>query len=437
MLWFLAAPTLIGAIALAIYIVFGWPGRASFVAKRNDLLDDLADLRASVKEKLAPYLDPDSPEQEILERLGGAAPVRRCAMRILPDGKEAFAEMMEAMDRADSSILVQFYIIRDDKLGHELRERLLAAARRGVKVYITFDCFESSITTEYLRPLRDLGAKAIRFKPDEDWSRLLWKGFRNHRKVVVVDGKTAFIGGLNVGDEYVDRDPDQAPWNDTHVRLEGPVVLAAQLSFVQDYYCMAQEVPQLQWEAREADRNDCAVGLICTSPAPLCEPAVLMFLCAISRARRRVWLASPYFVPEEKGIAALQLAAMRGLDVRVIIPGSSDVAPTEFLAWHYIARLLPLGVRFFRQTEGSMHQKVLLVDDALSLIGSCNYDRRSFFLNLEITAWVEGAGTAAEVERMLEEDQARCEEITERHLRERSLLDKAKTQTARLFTGVL
>ena len=148
-------------------------------------------------------------------------------------------------------------------------------------------------------------------------------------------------------------------------------------------------------------------------------------------------MASPYFVPDEKGMAALQLAAMRGLDVRVILPGSSDVAPTEFLAWHYIQRLLPLGVRFFRQTEGCLHQKVLLIDDELSLIGSANYDRRSFFLNLEVTAWIEGPETAGEVEGMLKDDQDRCEEITERHVRERSVLDKAKTQLARLFAGVL
>jgi cardiolipin synthase len=437
MIWLLALPLLLASVALSVYVIFGWPGRSSFVAKRESLLAELAPLTRSIEESLASWADPESPEAGTLERLGGFPPMLGNCMKLLPDGEAAFAKMFAAIEQAERYVLIQFYIIRDDHLGHELREHLLHVLRRGVKVYITFDCFESTITSEYLAPLRELGGKAISFKPDKDWRRLLWKGFRNHRKLIVIDGKTAFMGGLNVGDEYVNRDPSKSPWNDTHMCLQGPCVVAAQLSFVQDYYCMGKVVPQVDWTVHKASEAACTVGLLSTGPSPHFESCTLMFLFAMARARRRVWLASPYFIPDEKGMAALHLAAFRGLDVRVLIPGSSDIAPTEFLAWHYIQRLLPLGIRFFRQKEGCMHQKVLLIDDDLALIGSANYDRRSFFLNLEMTAWIEGKSTAGAVEAMLLSDQERCEEITQEHVRRRSLLDKAKTQVTRLFTGIM
>jgi cardiolipin synthase len=261
--------------------------------------------------------------------------------------------------------------------------------------------------------------------------------FRNHRKVVVVDGRAAWIGGHNVGDEYLGRDPRFGRWRDTHLRIEGPAALAVQVSFAEDWHWATnQTIPDLVWNPTPAGEGDTTVLIVPTGPADKLETAGLMFTHAINSAHTRIWIASPYFVPDDAVLAALQLAGLRGVDVRILIPDRPDHLLVYLAAFSYFDEASETGVRFYRYTDGFLHQKVMLIDDQVATVGTANFDNRSFRLNFEITGVVADAAFAAQVERMLTEDFAHAREMTEADVSKRSFWFKLGTRIARLTSPV-
>ena len=194
--------------------------------------------------------------------------------------------------------------------------------------------------------------------------------FRNHRKIVVVDGKIAYLGGHNVGDEYLGKHPKFGAWRDTHVRIEGPAVQFIQFSFVEDWYWATKGIPELNWEPCKAADGGEDTLVIASGPADSLETCGLMFVQAINQARERVWIASPYFVPERGIMAALKLAVLRGVDVRIMLPGKADHKLVYWSSFSFISEAEPVGVKFYRYKEGFMHQKVVLVDDDFANIGA-------------------------------------------------------------------
>jgi cardiolipin synthase len=434
--WLLGLMAMVGGFLLLVYVLYGDPGRPGFARLHRALKAEWPELEKLTRDSLAPYLQPDTPQATTLERLGGLC-VQGNQVTLLPRGETAFAPIFTAIDAARQYVLVQFYIVRDDQLGHQLRERLVAAAVRGVRVYVLFDKIESSVSAEYLAPFAAAGIEVVAFRPERKWNRLHWKGFRNHRKMVLVDAQVAIVGGINVADEYVDRVPKRAPWIDTQVEIRGPAVLATQAVFARDYYCACRKRLKLCWQTEPAASPGCQIAVLATDPDPRLEACTLMFATAMNSARQRIWLATPYFIPDEKGLCALELAALRGVEVRILLPGSSDVYPTELLAWYYIERLQPLGVRFFLQNGGSMHQKVLLIDDHTALVGSANYDQRSFHLNMELTAWMHGPDPAALVEELLLGDFANCREVSPQEVAGRSRLSRLATALTRIVSPVM
>jgi len=232
--------------------------------------------------------------------------------------------------------------------------------------------------------------------------------FRNHRKIVVTDGRVAWVGGHNVGDEYLGKDPKFGHWRDTHVRIEGPAVLKAQISFMEDWYWATDTFPEVSWDVRPApDGSDARVLIIPTGPADQLETCNLMFVHAINSATERIWIASPYFVPEHSVIVALQLAGLRGVDVRILIPDNPDHLSVYLAAYSYFDEAGQTGAKFYRYQDGFLHEKAMLVDDQVATIGTANFDNRSFRLNFEITAAIADPTFVGEVERMFEADFAR------------------------------
>jgi len=240
--------------------------------------------------------------------------------------------------------------------------------------------------------------------------------FRNHRKVVVVDGMFAWIGGHNVGDEYLSRDPKWGHWRDTHMRIQGPAALAAQMSFLEDWHWATGRVLTLNWEPHASPNADVPVLVMPTGPADSLETANLMFVHAINSAKERIWIASPYYVPDHSVVVALQLAGLRGVDVRVLIPERADHLLVWLAAYAYFDSSMATGVRFYKYTDGFLHQKVVLIDDRVAGVGTANFDNRSFRLNFEITSVVRDSTFAADVERMLEEDFRRSNPVAEGEL---------------------
>jgi cardiolipin synthase len=218
-----------------------------------------------------------------------------------------------------------------------------------------------------------------------------------------VDGEIAHTGGINLGDEYVGKDPYYGPWRDTNLRVRGPSVLAFQLSFLADWHWVAAEVPQWRWQP-QATNGASDILVMPTGPADELENCNLLYLHAIHSARKRLWIATPYFVPDPPVVQALQLAALRGVDVRVLVPQKADHLLVWLSSFSYQDETEKSGVVFYRYTEGFMHQKAMLVDDDFAVVGTANMDNRSFRLNFEISTVFNDKAFTEQVEAMLAQD---------------------------------
>jgi cardiolipin synthase len=333
---------------------------------------------------------------------------------------------------------VQFFIIHDDQIGRELQARLLAKASQGVRIYFLYDKIGSrGLPRRYVRQLRKAGIQARPFRTSRGLGIPFQINFRNHRKIVIVDGGQAYVGGLNVGDEYLGRSPRFGHWRDTFAALSGPAVKAVQLSFVDDWHWSTGEVPDLDWSIDPEASDGKAVLVLPTGPADELDSCTLFFAQAIEAAKRRVWITSPYFVPNPEILVALQLAVLRGVDVRIVLPSKPDHLLVYLAAFSYLKDTLPAGVKMYRYQDGFLHEKVLLVDDDLAAVGTANLDTRSLRLQFEITLLFADPAFAAEVKRMLEADFASSRPLLMKEIADRSFAFKVVVQIARLLAPVL
>lgn len=356
-------------------------------------------------------------------------------LRLLIDGEAAFAVMLAAMEAAEHCLLVQFFIIHDDQLGRRLQKILLQRAAAGVRVCVLFDGVGShSLPQSYIDNLRAGGVAIHRFATHR-WRNRFQLNFRNHRKIVVVDGKRGFVGGLNVGDEYLGLKPPLAPWRDTQLELRGPAVAELQQLFADDWRWITGSLPPLlPTPASEGPANALVVA---SGPADPQETGSLFFTAAINAAQQRVWLSTPYFVPDNAVRSALQLAVLRGVDVRILIPSRADHRTVFLASTLHAHQALAAGIRMFRYQPGFLHQKALLVDHDTAAIGSMNLDSRSFRLNFEVNALVVDEPFAAEVAAMLANDFSHARPITEREYRDAPYLRRVAMHVARLFDPLL
>jgi cardiolipin synthase len=357
--------------------------------------------------------------------------------RLLVDGRATFEAIFAGIDGARDYVFAQFYILRDDGIGRQFHGRLVAAAERGVRVHLLYDDIGSyDLPRRYVDELRAAGARVSSFSGRRSWLGRFRLNFRNHRKLVVVDGRAAYAGGLNVGDEYLGRDPAISPWRDTHVELEGPVVQGVQYAFLKDWYYATGEVPDVTWEPTPCPEDRCAL-VLASGPADELETCGLLFAHAIESAERRLWLATPYFVPDGRVLGALQLAALRGVDVRVVMPRQTDSFLFKYVPYAYLPEADLAGVKVYLYEAGFMHQKVLLVDDDYAAVSTANLDNRSFRLNFELTVLLADRAFARETEAMLARDLLRSTLLTEEELTRHPFGFRLATQATRLLAPVL
>ncbi|GLQ92527.1 cardiolipin synthase [Dyella acidisoli] len=356
-------------------------------------------------------------------------------LKLLVGGEAAFEAMFQAIARAEQCILMQFFIFHDDMLGQRMQHALLERASAGVRVFVLFDGIGShALPGHYVETLRKGGVVIYPFATRRRPNRFQLN-FRNHRKIVVVDGSLGFLGGLNVGDEYLGLKPPLAPWRDTHLQLAGPAVVELQRSFAVDWHWVTGELPPML--PSSPAQGSAHTLIAATGPADPQETCSLFFTAAINAAHKRLWLTTPYFVPDQAVMSALRLAVMRGVDVRVLLPSRPDHF-TVFLASTLHARdAIAAGIRIYRYQPGFMHQKVILIDDDTACVSSMNLDNRSFRLNFEIGALNVDRAFAADVERMLTEDFGKAVEITREEYRRSPYVRRLAMHVARLFDPIL
>jgi cardiolipin synthase len=423
-------------VAIPLYWMLGRTRFSREISGRREMDSNLGKLAAGMRERLASY-QVDIPEDDAFERaaqfLGGLPFTRGNRLELLIDGERAFERIFEAIQAAEHDICVNFFIVKNDRLGTRFQQALIDKARAGVRVYFLFDEIGShKLPRRYLKAMRDAGIQCRPFGINRFWWSRLQLNFRNHRKIVVSDGKAAFIGGLNVGDEYLGRDQRFGEWRDTHLKMEGPVVQAVQLVFLEDWFWASNEVPDLQWKT-QAEAADQIAAVIPTGPADPLDSWLLVVAEAANSAREKLWITSPYFVPDDGVITALQAAAIRGVDVRILLPERPDQLLVWLSAFSYFEQSIPFGVKLFWYSRGFLHQKVMLIDDRLAAVGTANLDNRSFRLNFEITGFSPDPAFVVEVREMLLRDFANSREARVEDFTEKSFLFRVACRAARLL----
>lgn len=332
---------------------------------------------------------------------------------LLLNGEQTYSSMFAEIKAAQRYILVQFYIFKADEIGTRFIDLLIQKANSGVRVYFLCDKIGSnnSINKRIVEKMRAAGIQSSYFFSVKGWFTHFQINFRNHRKNVVIDGKVVFVGGYNVGDEYLGKNPKLGAWRDTHVKLAGPGALAAQISFMKDWYWIREEILELDWPNDYITEGIDAIVLH-TGPADHIEACSLAHLELIKSATSRIWMTTPYFVPPEGLVDALTLAVLRGVEVKIIVPGPSDNRWVKLASKVYLKKLLEAGVKFYQYNIGFLHQKTLLIDDDISMIGSMNLDSRSFFLNFEIAVLIKDRELNRQLEAALIKDMFTSQELS-------------------------
>ena len=430
-------------LTLPLYWVFA---RNRFAGYREAMREVEKSHRASVtavRQELMTATNSKTTRQSTpLERIADVLDTPLCSgneFELLVNGPAFFDKLIEQIDAAKNYVFLSFYIIRDDVVGNRLAEALTRRASEGVSVRLLYDeigCLR--LSTRFINRLHDGGVDVRAFYTRQGWSNRFQINFRNHRKLAVIDGRSTLVGGFNIGDEYLGT-PD-LNWRDTAILARGPIAKKVQAVFAGDYYWAARaNLPEMKWE-----HDDFASGTfegqaaVCaTGPADRRPRATMMFVAAIASATERVWISTPYLVPDDALMVALTMAKARGVDVRFLIPSMADQWAVYLAGFYYERELAQLDIPVFRYQDAFMHQKCLLVDDSLVLIGSTNFDNRSLYLNFELMLAVDDPQLIADTAKMFELDFAQSTQTGEIRHPLQPMLWRAGTAIARLFSPVL
>jgi len=430
-------------LSLVPYLIFGRSRFAGYVNARRFNNHRLREIRQSMSTQELDALSAClvmSPEQECmraLPRLTGMPCLGNNDVRLLINGVATFEAIFAAIDAATQVVLVQFFIVHDDELGRELQRRMCQRAQAGVKVYFLFDSIGChALSRGYLRVLEEAGVNVRSFATHPGFVNRFQLNFRNHRKLVIVDGAHAFVGGHNVGNEYLGMRPPLSPWRDTHIEIRGAAVLELQMTFSEDWYWAAREVPYLLMPPQGAV-GEMVCQIVPSGPADAQETCSLFFVEAIQAARKRVWITSPYFVPDEAVFAMLRLAVLRGVDVRILIPARPDHLVVYGASTIYAYQAICAGVKMYRYQPGFLHQKVILIDDEAAAVGTANLDNRSFRLNFEMMVMTAHPEFAASVAEMLEADFAQARQIDRDDFLGAPAILRVAMHVAKLFAPIL
>ncbi|ROM92118.1 cardiolipin synthase [Pseudomonas brassicacearum] len=430
-------------LTLIPYLVFGRSTFDAYIKARRQANEEMrkaiADLnwRPWIEEALTARASKAYASLRAMPKLGRMPCLSNNQVRLLINGQATFDAIFEAIRAAREAVLIQFFIIHDDQLGRRLQTLLMEKSAEGVAIYLLYDRIGShSLPHSYVQPLRDAGVQVEAFATRSGWLNRFQVNFRNHRKIVVVDGVQGFVGGHNVGDEYMGEKPPLAPWRDTHIAVIGPVVACMQESFAEDWFWASRKLPPLILPQSYPD-DGVLCQLLASGPADPYETCSLFFVEAIQSATERVWITSPYFIPDEAVFAALRLAVLRGVDVRLLLPSRPDHRIVYAASSLYAFEAVRAGVRVFRYQPGFLHQKVVLIDSEITAIGSANLDNRSFRLNFEVMLLTVDSEFAHEVEHMLNDDFAQAHEIAKGESRKTHRLQQLGMRVARLISPIL
>ncbi|WP_139314502.1 cardiolipin synthase [Desulfosporosinus metallidurans] len=357
---------------------------------------------------------------------------------VLTNGNETFESLFAALQDAKHYIHLEFFIFHNDAIGQDLLNLLIRKVSEGVKVRVLVDGLVNRSLKNRFGELRRAGVEAEEFYPVRFPFLSKRLNLRNHRKIVIVDGRVGFLGGLNVGDEYLSRNQKIGFWRDTFLKLEGDSVNFLQSVFLNDWNgATRQDISDPIYYPQPWKYETQMTQIAATGPDSDWGSMLEIFFVALTSAEKTIFIETPYFIPDEGSIMALKTAALSGLDVRVILQGVPDHKITYWASHSYVEELLESGVRIYRYQKGILHAKILILDGEIGVVGSTNFDIRSFSLNFEISAFIYDCPLAQRLERDFYQDLTDSEELVLEEYKKRPLLNRIKESSARLFSPLL
>ena len=384
-------------VGFIFYILFGRNYRKEKMFRKKYFLDKQAFLTVEGEddprkdEKLRLLGEHQGKLFTLAQKLGNSPISFDTSTKILTNGEETFHHILEKLKKARHHIHLEYYIVRHDDIGQEIKNLLIEKAHQGVKVRFLYDAVGSwQLSKTYINEMKKAGIETVPFGP----VRLPFLNnkfnFRNHRKIIVIDGTIGFVGGLNIGDEYLGRNKTIGFWRDTHLMLRGEAVRTLQLIFLQDWYYMTNHsfLTAEYLSPQNDDESHGGVQLIAGGPDNEWSVIKNIFFSMIASAEKSVWIASPYFIPDEDIFSAIKVAALSGIDVRLLVPNKPDKRIVFHASRSYFPELLEAGVKVYEYQRGFMHSKIVIVDHELASIGTSNMDMRSFHLNFEVNAFL-------------------------------------------------
>lgn len=448
-------------ISLPIYLVFSRPKLKGYKKLAIKYPGFLHNKNSSSSQSLFTQAPASLSSTDLLvgtvEKIVGSPFSRDNTAQLYKSGEEFFKALIADIESTTRSISLSFYVVRSDDLGHKIKSALIRACQRGVRVRFIYDKIGSlELGRDFIEELRQAGIEILEFHTRVGFFNWSAANCRNHRKLSIFDEEVAYTGGFNLGTEYLKGVKDIGPWRDTQIRITGPEVRRIQEIFNLDWRWVSGENMPIAIDHCKADANcitsnsapnshapsskqehNLEMITIATSCADEREECILFFLALINAAQHRLWIAGPYFVPDDSIIQAINLASARGVDVRLLVPNKSDNIFTSLAAEFYFPQVSIWGVKIYKYDAGFMHQKVLLVDDEIAVVGSANLDNRSMRLSFESMTVVRGYEFAARVAAMLKED---LDNSTEQGLMRFDMLPLPKrvaSNICRLFSPLL
>ena len=360
---------------------------------------------------------------------------------IFDDGANKFEQLLKDIEAAKDHIHIQYYIFRLDDLGTRIVNALIKKAKQGVKVRLLYDEMGSrNVKKRHFKELLNAGGEVEVFFPSILPLLNPRLNFRNHRKIVVIDGRIGYIGGFNVGDEYLGLQKKFGYWRDTHLRIEGSAVHPLQTRFLLDWN-QASAQQKMGYSDRYfpaiPKKGNVGLQIVSSGPDSDWEQIKIGYLKLINMAKKYIYIQTPYFIPDVSFLDAIKIATLSGIDVRIMIPNKPDHMFVYWATYSYAGQLLRAGAKVYIYEKGFIHAKTIIIDDEASTVGTANIDVRSFSLNFEVNAFIYDANISHQLAELFEKDIFDCTELTWEMYKNRSALIKFKESISRLLTPIL
>jgi len=360
-------------------------------------------------------------------------------VQILNNGEETFRIMFEEIRKAKHHIHLEYYILHSDKIGNELADILIEKVKKGVEVRIIYDHVGSwEMHNTFPQKLRKHGIEVACFMPVRLPFLTSKVNYRNHRKIAVIDGKTGFVGGINIADHYLYGKKNIPFWRDTHLRIEGESVNTLQLVFATDWFFLTNKLlNQTVYFPKPRISETIPVQIVTSGPDSDWANIMQAFFLSITSAKKNIYISTPYFLPNESILTALKTAALSGIDVKILLPGYKDSKLVYYATLSFVKELLEAGINVYLYRKGFNHSKLIIIDNEFCSVGTANLDYRSFSQNFEINALIYSPQIATELAYWFEEDLKESELIDSQKWKKRSKVEKFKASFTRIFSPML